>query len=159
MCHDSGYVFTGPDGLPIHPGYLTQRLRLLVGRAGLPPIRLHDLRHGAATLARAAGADLKAVQDQLGHATIALTADTYTSVLPESQREAAEATARLVLEAGKPGEEIRRQLRPGRDTPQVPAVATHKRSAGVCRLRWRPSRVGRGFKVRGSDRRRLDRLC
>ncbi|MFG1661293.1 tyrosine-type recombinase/integrase [Micromonospora chersina] len=70
LWQDSGYVFTGPDGMPIHPGYLTQRLRLLVGRAGLPPIRLHDLRHGAATLARAADADLKAVQDQLGHATI-----------------------------------------------------------------------------------------
>ncbi|WP_307804263.1 tyrosine-type recombinase/integrase [Micromonospora echinofusca] len=74
-------MFTSPDGLPIHPGYLTQRLRLLVNRAGLPPIRLHDLRHGAATLAHAAGADLKTVQDQLGHATIHLTADTYTSVL------------------------------------------------------------------------------
>ncbi|MDM4783278.1 MULTISPECIES: tyrosine-type recombinase/integrase [unclassified Micromonospora] len=59
VCHDGGYVFTGPDGLPLHPGYLTQRLRLLVDRAGLPPIRLHDLRHGAATLAHAAGADMK----------------------------------------------------------------------------------------------------
>src|SRR3954468_19882178 len=43
--------------------------------------RTHDLRHGAATLAHAAGADLKTVQEQLGHTSIVLTADTYTSVL------------------------------------------------------------------------------
>ncbi|WP_239312971.1 site-specific integrase [Plantactinospora mayteni] len=157
VCHDSGYVFTGPDGLPIHPGYLTQRLRLLVDRAGLPPIRLHDLRHGAATLACAAGADLKGVQDQLGHATIVLTADTYTSVLPESQRAAAEATARLVLDAGKPSEEIRRQLRHGRDTPQEPAVAAQERPAGGCRPRWRPSRASGAAGLRASYRRRAGR--
>ncbi|MFD6771171.1 tyrosine-type recombinase/integrase [Micromonospora chalcea] len=108
VCHDSSYVFTSPDGLPIHPGYLTQRLRLLVDRAGLPPIRLHDLRHGAATLAHTAGADLKTIQHQLGHATIRITADTYTTSLPATQHKAAEATARLVLNAGKPGAEIRR---------------------------------------------------
>jgi integrase len=44
--HESGYVFTRPDGAPLHPGYLTQRFRILVGRAGLPPVRLYDLRHG-----------------------------------------------------------------------------------------------------------------
>jgi integrase len=43
--------------------------------------RTHDLRHGAASLAHAAGADLKTVQEQLGHTSIVLTADTYTSVL------------------------------------------------------------------------------
>lgn len=42
-------------------------------------VALHGLRHGAATLALAAGTDLKIVQDQLGHSTITLTADTYTS--------------------------------------------------------------------------------
>ncbi|MFE9203853.1 tyrosine-type recombinase/integrase [Micromonospora sp. NPDC007230] len=108
VCLDSGYVFTSPDGLPVHPGYLTQRLRLLVDRAGLPPIRLHDLRHGAATLAHAAGADLKTIQHQLGHATIRITADTYTTSLPATQHKAAEATARLILNAGKPGAEMRR---------------------------------------------------
>jgi integrase len=149
LWQDSGYVFTGPDGMPIHPGHLTQRLRLLVGRAGLPPIRLHDLRHRAATLARAAGADLKAVQDQLGHATIQLTADIYTSVLPDSQREAAEATARLVLDAGKPGAEIRRQLSLDRATPQDRAAAVKQAPA-----RWKPTRARRGVKFRSTFRRR-----
>jgi integrase len=82
VCHDSGYGFTSPDGLPLHPGYLTERLRLLVNRAGLPPIRLHDLRHGAASLAHSAGAYIKPIQHQLGHANIRVTADICTTVLP-----------------------------------------------------------------------------
>ncbi|MFG2058511.1 tyrosine-type recombinase/integrase [Micromonospora sp. NPDC048930] len=151
--HDSGYVFTGPDGMPVHPGYLTQRMRLLVNRAGLPPIRLHDLRHGSATLARAAGADLKAVQDQLGHASIQLTADIYTSILPESQRETAEATARLVLDAGKPGEEIRRQLSHNPTTLRKRAVAVQPVTAPACRPRWKPSSATSGAKLRPSAHR------
>ncbi|MEU7909145.1 tyrosine-type recombinase/integrase [Actinoplanes sp. NPDC049118] len=93
----SGYVFTRPDGLPFHPNHFTRRLRFLTDLCGLPPVRLHDLRHGAASLAHAAGADLKTVQGQLGHASIVLTADTYTSVLPAAQHKAAEVTARLIL--------------------------------------------------------------
>jgi integrase len=96
---DSGYVFTQAGGLPIHPGYATQRFRILTAAAGLPPIRLHDLRHTAASLAHEAGMDLKVIQDQLGHASILTTADTYTSVLPAAQRRCAERTARLVQKA------------------------------------------------------------
>src|SRR5262249_1899286 len=44
-----GYVFARPGGRPYTPGYLTRRFIKLIRRAGLPPIRLHDLRHGAAT--------------------------------------------------------------------------------------------------------------
>ncbi|MGN9779689.1 site-specific integrase [Micromonospora sp. H33] len=157
VSHDSGYVFTGPDGLPIHPGYLTQRLRLLVNRAGLPPIRLHDLRHGAATLAHAAGADLKTVQDQLGHATIHLTADTYTSVLPETQRQAAEATARLVLDAGLPGDEIRRQVSNLRAESPEPALCANTPTARGCRGRWRPSRATNSARIRRASKRPIDR--
>ncbi|MGH3845204.1 MAG: tyrosine-type recombinase/integrase [Pseudonocardiaceae bacterium] len=60
-------------------------------------MRLHDLRHGAASLSLAAGNDLKTVQTMLGHSSIVLTADTYTSVLPDLAHHAAEATARLIL--------------------------------------------------------------
>ena len=48
--------------------------------AGLPPIRLHDLRYGTASLMLAAGVDMKVVQETRGHANIGLTANTYTSV-------------------------------------------------------------------------------
>ncbi|GAA2636505.1 hypothetical protein Adu01nite_68190 [Paractinoplanes durhamensis] len=75
---DTGYVFIRPDGLPINPNYATTRFRILARRAGLPPVRLHDLRHGAASLAHEAGADLKTLQDLLGHSSIVVTADTYT---------------------------------------------------------------------------------
>ncbi|MFI6393738.1 tyrosine-type recombinase/integrase [Nonomuraea sp. NPDC050540] len=75
------------------------RLEGKEGASGLPPIRLHDLRYGAATLALAAHTDLKVVQAMLGHASIVLTADTYVSVLPVVAHEAARETARLVLSA------------------------------------------------------------
>ncbi|MFY1573571.1 tyrosine-type recombinase/integrase [Verrucosispora sp. WMMD703] len=98
---DSGYVFTRSDGKPINPNYATTRFRILVRRAGLPPVRLHDLRHGAASLAHQAGADLKTLQDLLGHSSIVVTADTYTSVLPQIQRRCADAAAQLVLNAAR----------------------------------------------------------
>lgn len=96
-----GYLFLNALGRPIRPDALTSLFRLLNTRSGLPPIRLHDLRHGAASLSLAAGNDLKTVQDMLGHASIVLTADTYTSVLPSLARQSAEATARLVLDAAR----------------------------------------------------------
>ncbi|WP_231929286.1 tyrosine-type recombinase/integrase [Micromonospora inositola] len=70
---DTRLFFVRPDGEPWHPNAVTQRFRRLVKRAGLPPIRLHDLRHGAATLAPDAGVDIKVVSDQLGHSTTTLT--------------------------------------------------------------------------------------
>ncbi len=99
---DTGLVFAWPDGRPISPDWLTHRFHHLVTESGLPPVRLHDLRHGAATLALAAGTDLRVVQDMLGHTSYAFTADTYTAVLPEVAYQAAEATARLVLTALDP---------------------------------------------------------
>ncbi|WP_409471443.1 tyrosine-type recombinase/integrase [Streptomyces sp. HC307] len=68
-------------------------------KIGLPPVRLHDLRHGAATLTPAAGADLKDIQEILGHSSITITADTYKSLLPKADRAIAEAAARLVPRA------------------------------------------------------------
>jgi integrase len=106
----AGWVFTRADGQPIRPDYLTYRFRYLVASSGLPPVRLHDLRHGAASTALAAHVDLRTVQGQLGHASIVLTSDTYTSVLPELHHEAAEATARLVLTtARRTGRRLRKR--------------------------------------------------
>jgi hypothetical protein len=63
---------------------------LLVERTNLPPIRLHDLRHGAASLSLAAGNDLKSVQEMLGHASMSFTADYYVSLYPGTRHQAAE---------------------------------------------------------------------
>jgi len=95
----TGYVFTTRTGTPVAPDRMTRLFAKLAAASGLPPVTLHGLRHGAATLALAAGADLKVVQDQLGHSTVVLTADTYTSVLPETARAAAEHTAALLFPA------------------------------------------------------------
>ena len=95
-------MFTNETGKPFGPDRMTRLLGTLVAASGLPPVTLHGLRHGAATLALAAGTDLKVVQDQLGHSTIVLTADTYTSVLPETARAAAEHTAALLFPARHP---------------------------------------------------------
>ncbi|MFI7128868.1 tyrosine recombinase XerC [Nonomuraea sp. NPDC050153] len=96
---NSGFVFTTAEGTPLRPDYLTGRFRQLVAASGLPPVRLHELRHGAATLALAAHTDLKVIQAMLGHASIVLTADTYVSVLPVVAHHVAQETARLVLSA------------------------------------------------------------
>src|SRR5258706_2219667 len=61
----SGLVLTREDGSPLHPGMVSNRFRRLAFAAGLPPIRLHDLRHGAATYALAAGVDVKVVPQRL----------------------------------------------------------------------------------------------
>jgi integrase len=102
----SGLVFTREDGSALHPAAVTSRFERLVREADLPPIRLHDLRHGAATLALAGGANLKVVSEMLGHSSIGITADTYTSVLPEVARAAAEAAARLVPRTTSTGSRV-----------------------------------------------------
>jgi integrase len=93
-----GRVFTREDGEPLSPSYLTHKFNDLVEEAGLPPVRLHDLRHGAASLA---GEELKTIAGQLGHSSVVLTADTYLSVAVELGLKAAAAAARLVLNVGK----------------------------------------------------------
>ncbi|MCF6472372.1 hypothetical protein FAF44_28845 [Nonomuraea sp. MG754425] len=65
----------------------------------MPPIRLHDLRHCAATLAYAAGADTKMVSSMLHHSSTNLTENTYTTVLPELAHAAAEASVAIVPRA------------------------------------------------------------
>ncbi len=119
---ETGYVFTTTAGKPVGPDRMTRLFRRLVAESGLPPVTLHGLRHGAATLALAGGADLKVVQDQLGHSTITLTADTYTSVLPETARAAAERTAVVLFPARCPATGGKPAARRARKRP-LPAWA------------------------------------
>ncbi|MYV52649.1 site-specific integrase [Streptomyces sp. SID3212] len=93
---DTGMVFTQEDGSWLHPGRMSDLFERLVTASGLPPVRLHDLRHGAATLMLAAGVDVKVVSDALGHSDTRITRDIYQSVLPHVGKNAAEATAKLV---------------------------------------------------------------
>ena len=80
---DQGLVFTTATGSLIYPSNLRQRsLAPLLRNAGLPHIRFHDLRHTCATLLLLKNVHPKFVQELLGHATIAITLDTYSHVLP-----------------------------------------------------------------------------
>lgn len=72
-----GELVTEPDGFEVHPDTLPRRWRALVKRAGVKSIPLHGARHSYATLALEAGVRLDIVSRQLGHASIAITADTY----------------------------------------------------------------------------------
>lgn len=93
---NTGLVFTWEDGGAYHPEYLSQVFMRLMKKLDLPPVRLHDLRHCAATLSLAAGLHMKSIQVLLGHSSYSLTADTYTSVLPQFEEAQAEAPLALV---------------------------------------------------------------
>ncbi|MFJ6564362.1 tyrosine-type recombinase/integrase [Streptomyces sp. NPDC091412] len=92
----SDRVFTKEDGSVYHPQFFSNRWHRLVELSGLPPIRLHDGRHEAASLALAAGVAPKAVQAMLGHASLRMTSDTYQTVLPEMHAATASASLDLV---------------------------------------------------------------
>ncbi|MET8980851.1 tyrosine-type recombinase/integrase [Streptomyces sp. NPDC004539] len=93
---DTGRIFVEEDGTWLHPGKVSDLFARLVEEAGLPPVRLHDLRHLAATLALLAGIDIRVVSEMLGHSETAVTRDIYQTVLEEIAREAAEAVVKLV---------------------------------------------------------------
>jgi integrase len=87
---DPDLVFTTETGAPIDGRTLIRKwFRPLLRRAGLPPIRLHDLRHTYASVALAHGVHPKVVQEAMGHSTIAVTLDLYSHVVPTLQRDAA----------------------------------------------------------------------
>ena len=94
---DSGYVFTTEGGRVLHPQRVTLIFKRLAQEAGLPPIRLHDLRHTAATLALTAGIHPKVVSERLGHATVGITLDTYSHVGEGLQEEAATRVAGMIF--------------------------------------------------------------
>jgi integrase len=93
---DTGRVFTREDGTPLRPGWISEHFGVLVRRADLPPVRFHDLRHGAATMLRAAKVDIKTISAILGHATVSFTDDVYVEVAEEMEAAAAEAIAAYV---------------------------------------------------------------
>jgi integrase len=76
-------VLCWPDGSAPNPEVLNRHFHELAKTAGLPRIRLHDLRHTHASHALAAGEPMKVVSDRLGHSTTQITADLYTKVLDD----------------------------------------------------------------------------
>ena len=86
-----GPVFCAPEGgRLLKPNFQRRVFRPLQKAAKLPVIRFHDLRHTAATLMLLNDVNVKVVSERLGHASIQLTLDTYSHVLPTMQKIAAE---------------------------------------------------------------------
>jgi integrase len=84
-------VFANDLGTPIHHRNLSQRhFAKILTKASLPKFRLYDLRHSCATLLLSANENPKVVSERLGHASIVLTLDTYSHVLPDMQQAATE---------------------------------------------------------------------
>jgi integrase len=93
---DSGRMFTGELGEPLHPDYVSRRFRELAEAAGLPVIKFHAARHTAATLALEAGIDIKIVSEQLGHSTTTITRDLYQHVRHQVQVDSAQKVVDLL---------------------------------------------------------------
>jgi integrase len=95
---DRDLVFATGLGTPLEPGNVLRTWRRVVATAELPGLRIHDLRHGHATLMLGQGVHPKIVSERLGHASINITLDTYSHVLPGLQAAAAEALDSILAE-------------------------------------------------------------
>lgn len=88
---DHDLVFPNVRGkLLERPNLQRRSFKPLLERAGLPDIRFHDLRHTHATLLLTKGVNPKVVQERLGHATVSITLDVYSHVIPSMQQDAAD---------------------------------------------------------------------
>jgi integrase len=97
LWEDHELVFCTRHGRPLSARNLLRRYKELLKKGGLPDIRFHDLRHTAATLLLAGKVNPKVVSEMLGHASIAITLDIYSHVLPDMQQDAATTLERTLF--------------------------------------------------------------
>jgi integrase len=93
---DHALVVAKENGEPIHPHTFSQSFERLIAKAGLRPIRLHDLRHTHPSLALKAGVPVKVISERLGHESPAFTLKQYAHVIPGMQDEAAAPVAAMI---------------------------------------------------------------
>ena len=98
---NSDLVFSKPDGTPLLPNSVTHAFIKIVRGAGLRGIRFHDLRHTHASLMLKQGVHPKIVSERLGHATVGITLDTYSHVMPGLQQAAALKFDQLLAKHGQ----------------------------------------------------------
>ncbi|WP_189278883.1 tyrosine-type recombinase/integrase, partial [Kitasatospora griseola] len=92
----SDFVFTTSTGRPVEPRNLSRSFTRISAAEALPPVRLHDTRHGCATLLAAAGVQPRDLMAILGHSQIAVTMEIYAHVVQDNQREAMSHMDRLL---------------------------------------------------------------
>ncbi|PZO70256.1 MAG: hypothetical protein DI634_03550, partial [Kocuria palustris] len=107
---DHGLVFCQEDGTPLRPERVDRLFHRLTDKVMVPEarerpdsplvslrrVRLHDLRHGQASMMLAAGVDMNVVSKRLGHSRSSFTADVYSHLLEGVGRDAAERAAALI---------------------------------------------------------------
>jgi integrase len=133
---DHGKLMCFEEGRRLHPDTITSRFNRLVDQAGVRRIRLHDVRHTYATLARDLGVNGKIVTDRLGHANESVTQQIYTHKSTGQDRAAAELIAGLIAQALGPDRVVLKG--PGgrtecRTAYQCRWVITQLRACGLCR--------------------------
>ena len=97
LWQDRDLVFPDQLGALLHPDAVSRTFAAVVRQAGLSRIRLHDLRHGWASLALEAGIHPKVVSERLGHSTVGITLDTYSHVVQGLDAEAATTVAKKLF--------------------------------------------------------------
>jgi integrase len=100
LWQDHDLVFASDVGTPINPRNLDRDFHKWVERAGVPRIRIHDIRHTVVTMAIASGSPIKAASIYFGHAKTSTTMDIYTHGLANQGSEVAQHIQRAVLSAG-----------------------------------------------------------
>ena len=98
--HDTGFLFVKEDGTPMIPDSITSWLRKFSERHGLPHIHPHSFRHSAASILIHSGTDVVTVSKRLGHANTSTTLNIYSHILAESDEQASESLADILLRTG-----------------------------------------------------------
>ena len=107
--HDQGLVFCRPDGQPLRPEQVLRHFHELTDAAGLPQVRVHDLRHLAATIMITSGVPLAMVSKTLRHSTLSTTVDIYGHLTRQAAQDAVDATATALDKLNAPRREPRRK--------------------------------------------------
>ncbi len=92
-------MFTRLDGRPLDPAKVTKEFTRVIRTLGLGRVRFHDLRHTHASLMLQAGIHPKIVSERLGHASVSITMDVYSHVLPGLQEDAVHRFSKLLTGA------------------------------------------------------------
>lgn len=106
---DNGLIFTNSVGNPMDISRVRKHLADVLDTAGLPKIRLYDLRHTHGSMLMAEGAAIKEISDRLGHANTSMTVDRYLHAIPSRTKASVNRLAQALEEARQKREEKQNQ--------------------------------------------------